>query len=292
MDPSTISCCQIRGTKRVYLFDPRDRTLVTEEELERFYSGAHRNMKFDDAWRDKAWVLRPVAGPGAAFSGDGAALCGKRPQHPISFSITFRTPDLDRASMVHNVNAYLRRRGCIPSRSVIRRGANGLKASGYRIGAERALSWGGPAHERRRAAADDAQDIGSDRARGDERSGTARVGACLAGAAGIRACGKPDVRAGLAARLVGIYGRGRELRVGLFHDGDRLVGVAPLCRRRFWHRPGIPMRRLEFLGGDDNEDDGVCSEYLRPIIQARLLRTAWCTTSRRPCTAGAFGRLG
>jgi len=63
------------------------------------------------------------------------------------------------------------------------------------------------------------------------------------------------------------YGHGRELRVGVFRDADRLVGVVPLCVRRFWHRPGIPFTRLEFLGADVDESDGPCSEYLGPIVQ-------------------------
>lgn len=64
-----------------------------------------------------------------------------------------------------------------------------------------------------------------------------------------------------------IYGRGRELRVGSFYEGGQLIGLAPLCRRTFWHRPGIPFRRLEFLGSDVDEKDGVCTDYLGPIIR-------------------------
>ena len=64
-----------------------------------------------------------------------------------------------------------------------------------------------------------------------------------------------------------IYGRGRQLCVGTWHDGDRLVGLAPLCRRTYWYRPGIPFRRLEFLGSDVDENDGVCSEYLSLIAR-------------------------
>lgn len=64
-----------------------------------------------------------------------------------------------------------------------------------------------------------------------------------------------------------VYGRDRQLRVGLFYDGDRLVGLAPMCRRTYWYRPAIPFRRLEFLGSDVNENDGVCSEYLNLIIR-------------------------
>lgn len=65
-----------------------------------------------------------------------------------------------------------------------------------------------------------------------------------------------------------VYGAGRELRVGVFRDEERLVGLAPLCVRRYWHRPGIPFTRLEFLGADVDEMDGPCSQYLGPIAQS------------------------
>jgi len=63
------------------------------------------------------------------------------------------------------------------------------------------------------------------------------------------------------------YGQGHQLAVGLFHNGDQLVGLVPLLRRRYWYRPGIPFRRLEFLGADVDEQDGVCSDYLNAIAE-------------------------
>ncbi len=69
-----------------------------------------------------------------------------------------------------------------------------------------------------------------------------------------------------------IYGAatGRRLRVGLFYEQNQLVGLAPLCARRFWYRPGIPFTRLEFLGSDVDEQDGVCSIYLNLLARAGL----------------------
>jgi CelD/BcsL family acetyltransferase involved in cellulose biosynthesis len=64
-----------------------------------------------------------------------------------------------------------------------------------------------------------------------------------------------------------IYGWGRELRVGLFRERGRLVGLAPFQRRRFWHRRCLPFRRLEPLGADVDEGDGVGSQYLGVIAE-------------------------
>ena len=65
-----------------------------------------------------------------------------------------------------------------------------------------------------------------------------------------------------------VYGGGRELRVGLFYEGERLLGLAPLCLRRARYRPGLSFRRLECLGADVEENDGVCSDYLNLIVRA------------------------
>ncbi|HVS39272.1 MAG TPA: GNAT family N-acetyltransferase [Gemmataceae bacterium] len=72
---------------------------------------------------------------------------------------------------------------------------------------------------------------------------------------------------------------GRRPCVGLFHDGERLVGLAPLVRRHCWLRPGLPFRRLEWLGSGEPEADGICSEYLNvtaergaePIVAAAFV---------------------
>ena len=85
------------------------------------------------------------------------------------------------------------------------------------------------------------------------------------------------------------YGRNRQLRVGLFHEGNRLVGLAPLCRRTFWHRPGIPFRRLEFLGSDVDEDDGVCSDYLN-LIACHGQEDRVARAFAEALHEGAFGR--
>lgn len=58
------------------------------------------------------------------------------------------------------------------------------------------------------------------------------------------------------------YGAGADLAVGLLYDGDRLVGIAPLCLRNYVYKLGLVFRRLQFMGLDANERDGVFSEYM------------------------------
>src|SRR5262245_39684910 len=83
-------------------------------------------------------------------------------------------------------------------------------------------------------------------------------------------------------------GGGRELRVGLFFDGDRLVGLAPLHARRYRHRFGIPFRRLEPLGSDVDEGDGVGSDYLG-VVAARGAEARVAQALTTAIAAGGFG---
>jgi hypothetical protein len=41
-----------------------------------------------------------------------------------------------------------------------------------------------------------------------------------------------------------------------------------MLSRRYWYRPGIPFRRLEFLGSGESEADEICSDYLSIIAEA------------------------
>ena len=46
MDPEHNFLLQIRGSKRIHMFDGRDRSVLSEEELEQFYRGGHRNLAY------------------------------------------------------------------------------------------------------------------------------------------------------------------------------------------------------------------------------------------------------
>jgi CelD/BcsL family acetyltransferase involved in cellulose biosynthesis len=54
----------------------------------------------------------------------------------------------------------------------------------------------------------------------------------------------------------------RELCVGVFRRNGKLVGLAPLCRRKFRHASGLRITRLELLGSGEEEVDETCSEYI------------------------------
>jgi CelD/BcsL family acetyltransferase involved in cellulose biosynthesis len=67
-----------------------------------------------------------------------------------------------------------------------------------------------------------------------------------------------------------VYGplQGRQLRLGFFYQGDRLVGLAPLLRRRHWYHGVVPFRRLEFLASGEPPDQGIYSNHLSVLAEA------------------------
>ena len=66
-----------------------------------------------------------------------------------------------------------------------------------------------------------------------------------------------------------VYGglQGRRLRIGLFHEGGRLVGLAPLLSRRHWYGGALPFRRLEFLASGEPSADGIYSNHLTVLTE-------------------------
>jgi CelD/BcsL family acetyltransferase involved in cellulose biosynthesis len=87
-----------------------------------------------------------------------------------------------------------------------------------------------------------------------------------------------------------VYGgrRGRQLRLGLFHDGDRLVGLVPLLRRRHWYGGALPFRRLEFLASGESPGHGIFSNHLT-VLAERGAEEAVAARLVRALTGGAFG---
>jgi hypothetical protein len=115
MDPEHNFLLQVRGSKRVCLFDGHDRSVVSEEELESFHCGGHRNLEFGRNGSKSGWTFVLVPGAGLHFPATAPHYVRNGAEVSVSFSITFRTPDLRRRRLVHICNAFLRRRGMRPA---------------------------------------------------------------------------------------------------------------------------------------------------------------------------------
>jgi len=137
-DPENNFLLQIRGPKYVHMWDPTDRSVSSEEDLENLFCGGPRNLEYKEAYaaRGEKFVLQP--GDGLHFPVAAPHWVQNGPEVSISFSITFRTNDSARQESLHRLNRQLRRLGITPTpfgQSTFRdglkyslvRGARGLK---------------------------------------------------------------------------------------------------------------------------------------------------------------------
>ncbi len=133
VDPEHNFLLQIRGRKQVHVFDGRDRGLLSEEELERYYSGAHRNLAYREELEARAQPFELHPGSGLHIPVTYPHWVCNGPEVSISFSITFYTPDLDRRRGVHQVNGWLRRHGWTSAPFAQSPWRDSLKFLGYRL---------------------------------------------------------------------------------------------------------------------------------------------------------------
>jgi hypothetical protein len=114
IDPEWNFLLQVRGRKCITVFPPDDRALLTEEELERFYAGAHRNLVFKEGLRALGRPFDLGPGEGAHVPVTAPHWVQNGPEVSVSFSITFQTRRSERRGALYRVNHWLRRRGLRP----------------------------------------------------------------------------------------------------------------------------------------------------------------------------------
>ncbi|MCA9117861.1 MAG: cupin-like domain-containing protein [Planctomycetaceae bacterium] len=114
IDPEHNFLLQIRGSKKVHMFDGSDSRVLSDRDFERFYSEKTRNLEFREEFRDHGWEFNLQSGQGLHFPVTFPHYVENGPEVSVSFSITFRTPDLERRRMVYQCNHRLRRMGLKP----------------------------------------------------------------------------------------------------------------------------------------------------------------------------------
>jgi len=115
IDPEHNFLLQVRGGKRVHLYDGRVKSLLTEENLERFYSDRGRNIPFQPEFDQHSWVNELQPGDGLHFPVTYPHWVQNLDEVSVSFSMTFRTPDLDRRRAIYQIHDRLRRWGLSPN---------------------------------------------------------------------------------------------------------------------------------------------------------------------------------
>ncbi|WP_447764015.1 cupin-like domain-containing protein [Sphingopyxis panaciterrae] len=113
-DPEHNILLQLQGTKVMNVWPAGDERFAHRVEHERYHTGGHRNLPWEEAYREGAQqvplgpgdaVLMPVMAPHFVANGDAPS---------ISLSITWRSEWSYRESEAHAANAALRRMGLDP----------------------------------------------------------------------------------------------------------------------------------------------------------------------------------
>ncbi len=115
IDPENNFLLQVRGTKKVHMFDPTDRVVLSEERIESFFMGSHRNLEMDENLMERGQWFDLLPGSGLHFPVVAPHWVQNGPEVSVSFSITFQTDDSARRQSLHRLNAWLRKRGMRPA---------------------------------------------------------------------------------------------------------------------------------------------------------------------------------
>jgi hypothetical protein len=112
MDPEENFLLQVRGRKTMHVFD---RSVLSAQEIERFFNGAHRNLVYRDEYAARSSAFRLAPGIGVHVPVTAPHWVQNAGEVSISFSITFRTAATARMAHAHRLNAALRRWGLQPA---------------------------------------------------------------------------------------------------------------------------------------------------------------------------------
>jgi hypothetical protein len=115
IDPEVNFLLQVRGSKVMNIFNPDDREIISETQLEDFLTAENFGaVSYREEFQSRAYAaeLRPGVGVHCPVTAPHWVQNG--PEVSISFSITFRTPRTRRRSLVYQMNGKLRRAGIEP----------------------------------------------------------------------------------------------------------------------------------------------------------------------------------
>ena len=106
---------QIRGKKRIYVWDPFDRVVIPERAQELFHDQHSRELvRWDEAWRARATVLDVTAGMGGYMPSTAAHLVENGDEPSVTISFTYYTDSTRQRELLYRGNAGLRRLGLTP----------------------------------------------------------------------------------------------------------------------------------------------------------------------------------
>ncbi|HKP11670.1 MAG TPA: transcription factor, partial [Blastocatellia bacterium] len=132
LDPEYNFLLQVRGSKTVHIWNPDDRSVVSEEEIEAYWED-QKDIAFRDEYEQRASVFELTQGRGLHFPVTSPHWIRDGEGVSVSFSITFQTPANERRAIVHGINAASRRRGRKPTPAGRNAILDAIKYNAWRI---------------------------------------------------------------------------------------------------------------------------------------------------------------
>jgi hypothetical protein len=114
IDSNTNFLFQVQGDKRLSVFDPSDRTLVTPEELEGYYSGNVSAARYRPERQAEAQVFDLHAGSAVHIPSEAPHWAQNLDSVSVALSLNFDLNSVERAGRIHRLNSKLRRIGFVP----------------------------------------------------------------------------------------------------------------------------------------------------------------------------------
>jgi hypothetical protein len=106
---------QILGNKKLYVWDPFDRAVISERAQELFHDQHSRELvKWDESFRSKAQVFDLAPGMGGYMPSTSGHLVENGDRPSITISFTYYTDSTRRRELLYRGNARLRRLGVTP----------------------------------------------------------------------------------------------------------------------------------------------------------------------------------
>lgn len=107
---------QIRGKKRLYVWDPFDREVVSERALELFHDQHSRELvTWKDEYKKRARVFDLVSGMGGYMPSTAGHMVENGDEPSITMSFTYYTDSTRQNELLYRGNAALRRLGVTPT---------------------------------------------------------------------------------------------------------------------------------------------------------------------------------
>src|SRR5215510_5801327 len=103
MDPEYNFLLQIRGKKQISIWDSRDRSVLSETALERYFSDTDKHIVFKEEYQQKASIFELTPGTGLHFPVVAPHWVRNGAEVSVSLSVTFRTPASERRRVVYCV---------------------------------------------------------------------------------------------------------------------------------------------------------------------------------------------